>query len=185
MLAPMRTLRPALALLVVLVPGVTACGGGDAPADTGPRFDAPPSEESWTIPDAYLGMDAPDLPDGHVEEELVFFPDTGMDAPAADDAPATMDATLACAPGSAVETRLAGVCDGRGMLGCQMWTDGLAGGRTSFARCVPPDGFCARADACSGADRDSCTCGDGPRCADDELCVAQPSGPPRCECITP
>ncbi len=176
--------RLAWILALLFVP---ACGGGTAPVDAPSPLDAPVDEEHWTLLDAFVDLDAPpsiDAPsplDAPVDEEHW----TLLDADSPMDAPTPADAALRCAAGSAVSTRLAGVCDGRGILGCQMWTDGLAGGRTSFARCVPPDGFCARADVCSGSTAESCTCGGQARCADDQICVAQPDGPARCECITP
>jgi len=61
-----------------------------------------------------------------------------------------------------------GVCDGRGMAACRMWAQ-ENGGPTAAARCVPPEGRCARADACDGSD---CTCGGGPECGDDQMCVS-------------
>lgn len=80
---------------------------------------------------------------------------------------------------------MAGICDGRGRAICQMWSDGLGGGRMTTAVCVGTGGYCARADSCMSVDPTSCTCGAGPRCADDQVCVFSADRAPHCECITP
>ena len=71
-----------------------------------------------------------------------------------------------------IPDREAGVCDGIGMMICTTWAT-LEGGPTAVAQCVPPAGRCARADRCDG---DTCTCGGGPECGDDQMCVSGIAG---------
>ena len=79
-----------------------------------------------------------------------------------------------------VEDRVAGVCDGRGMLICTNWAVEHGGG-TAVAQCVPSGGRCARADTCTDG---RCTCGSEAECGDTEMCVSGFAGF-SCVCISP
>jgi hypothetical protein len=172
---------------------LASCGDGTAPADASAvdaraegmdassadapaLLDAPaPSDDAFT-----LGLDAPRNGDASTDDA------SGSDGGPSDDASVRADSGGGDAGCSRAEpTRMAGICDGRGRAICQMWSDGLGGGRMTTAVCVGTGGYCARADSCMSVDPDSCTCGAGPRCADDEVCVFAADRAPHCECISP
>ena len=102
--------------------------------------------------------------------------DAGTDA--GSDGGTAPDASTGCS--RSIEDHVAGVCDGRGMAGCQMWAR-MNGGSTAVAQCVPPEGRCARADSCAGG---TCTCGGDPECGDDQMCVSGFAGF-TCVCLSP
>lgn len=77
-----------------------------------------------------------------------------------------------------IEDRISGVCDGIGMQICTDWANEHGGGN-AIARCVSPEGRCARADVCTGA---GCTCGGEPECGDGQMCVSGFAGF-SCVCI--
>ena len=124
-------------------------------------------------------------PDGAVEDGAVE--DGAVEDGAVEDG-AVEDATLdgsrpdatpedAMAEGGSSCTRtipdlMAGVCDGRGVIACTNWAL-ENGGPTAVARCVRTEERCARADMCDGSD---CTCGGGPECEDDQMCVSGVAG---------
>jgi hypothetical protein len=170
-----------------------SCDGGAAEEDAAAGLDAlvEVSSDSGAIEtgggghDAE-GLDAPGL-DAVSQEDA---PGAG-DAPGGEDAARREDAAIATDVGRidagcprSEPTRMAGICDGRGRAICQMWSDGLAGGRMTIASCVA-GGFCARASSCTASDPDTCTCGASPRCPDDRVCVFSEGMSPRCECISP
>lgn len=190
----MTALRLALALLVLLP--ACSCDGGSGTDDAstardafvGAEDDASVSGIDAAEPEQDAsGLDAPGLDAPLADHDALG----ASDAPSAEDASAATDAPLATDGGRfdagcprSETTRMAGVCDGRGRAICQMWSDGLGGGRMTTAVCVA-GGFCARADTCTASDPDTCTCGAGPRCADDQVCVFGDGRSPRCECISP
>ena len=135
-------------------PDATRALDAPMPLDANRALDAPTAFDAPTDLDANRALDAWGAVDA-------FGP---PDAPGAADAP---DASGSSCTGAPVPDFVAGVCDGRGIAGCAMWATGL-GGSVAVARCVPPEGRCARADACGP---DGCTCGGGPECADNEACV--------------
>lgn len=195
----MTPIRAALVLsalpALLVLPTACSCDAGSATEDASGERDAfvGPGDDTGRIePDAASeredapGLDAPGLDASSMDD--AFSADDaprGEDAARADDAPAPGDAgRLDAGCPRSEPTRMAGICDGRGRAICQMWSDGLGGGRMTIAACVA-GGFCARADSCTASDPDTCTCGAGPRCADDQVCVFSEGMSPRCECISP
>lgn len=76
-----------------------------------------------------------------------------------------------------------GVCDGRGRIACEMWAQGIAGGRPNVtAQCLTSPSGCARADRCDDLrDASTCRCGADLACAPNEVCALV--GPTaRCQC---
>jgi len=140
-----------------------ACG--DDAEEPMPMADATPD----AMDDAAMDAAADATPDAEPDAEPDAAPDAEPDASAdaMDDAP---DDASRC-PRS-IEDRIAGVCDGIGMSICTMWAADNGGG-TATATCVPPEGRCARANVCDG---DSCRCGEGPECGDDQMCVSGVAG---------
>lgn len=176
-----------------LLLALAACGGGtdtpdandrDAPVegiDAPVALDAPEPRDGPTVP----MPDAPSTSDAPVAEDAVVADVAADDAPTSTDASLSTDVGADAGCARSEPTRMAGVCDGRGRAICQMWSDGLGDGRMTTALCIGTGGFCARADRCASSDPDSCTCGAGPRCADDELCVFSEMRAPHCECLSP
>jgi len=169
------------AVLFLSLVAVSSCGGDDPlstvtdsgtpRADSGTRTDA--SAEDAGAADAGVGPDSgADLDSGVASDA-----GTGTDAAAATDA----GVGAACAAGSAIDDRSAGVCDGRGRAICIMWAT-MSGGAGATAECTPGGmGRCGRGDACGSA---GCTCGGSPECADDQMCVLDPAGGLyACRCI--
>jgi hypothetical protein len=165
---------------MTLVLGLTfllvACGDDSVPGsdggpsgmdsgrrDSGSMLDSGPRNDSALPLDAAAGVDAAGSDGGGT--------DGGTDAGGGGE----------CAAGSAIPDRLAGSCDRRGQIICEMWAM-EHGGATAVARCTPPDGRCARLHCEEGTD--VCACGDTPECDDDEMCVADSAGVYSCVCIT-
>jgi hypothetical protein len=76
-----------------------------------------------------------------------------------------------------------GQCDGRGRIACEMWAQGIAGGRPNVtAQCVSAPAGCVRADRCDDpSDPATCRCGLDPACGPNEVCALV--GPTaRCQC---
>lgn len=165
-----------LFLLVCVLVACVGCGDDDGVpgGDAGGGVDA-------SAGDGAVGVDSGVELDGAVVDDAGEPGDAG---PGADAGVATADAgpSPGCAPGSAIADRIAGVCDGRGMMSCSMWAR-MNGGTGATAQCTPPDGRCGRGDVCSA---EGCTCGGAPECADDQMCVADAAGGTfHCACITP
>jgi hypothetical protein len=159
------------------------CDGGTAAVDGGP-LDAATRDGG---PTADAGrLDAGRTDGGRIDGGPTDGgrADAGPDA-STTDASTELDAAIAdagtqsCPAGTAIEDFTAGVCDGRGIAGCTMWAT-REGGAAAVARCVPPEGRCARADSCTDA---GCTCGGGPECGDDQMCVRGAGGAYACVCI--
>ncbi len=181
-----------LCVALVLLPACS-CDGDSAGEDASVGLDAwsearadAGSTELDAPGDDAAGLDAPTLDTMSLDDAL-----GAADAPTGGDAARAPDAAVATDVGRvdagcprSEPTRMAGICDGRGRAICQMWSDGLAGGRMTTSVCVA-GGFCARADSCTASDPDTCTCGAGPRCPDDRVCVFSAGMSPRCECISP
>ncbi len=110
---------------------------------------------------------------------------TATDAPADTLADSADNATL-CDPAHETTSPL-GVCDGRGMIACQMWAQ-VNGGAMAAAVCVAPPGGgpgCARATSCTSlTDPSTCRCGTGPACLSGEVCVTSVDTTPGCRCAT-
>ena len=181
----MRHATSSLSLIALLV--MAGCGDDDVPpaGDAGELVDAAASDGAVTV-DAGGALDAA-RPDGAVADDAGSSLDGSAPSdagPGADGGGVTADAgpPVTCAAGTAIPDRIAGVCDGRGRMACESWAT-TAAGRTATAQCVPPEGRCARADACDAAG--VCTCGGAPECADDQMCVGAMGGAFRCACITP
>lgn len=169
-------MRHFLGLILVLLagcPGSSSLDGGtaDVPAIDAPAIDAP-------------AVDAPAIDVPAIDVPAIDAP--AADAPATD--ASTADASVLDAPADGgglscgvtpIDDFEAGVCDGRGMMGCTRWAEDN-GGPGAVARCVPPEGRCARADVCGAA---GCTCGGGPECDDDQMCIARPGGGFGCACL--
>lgn len=175
---------------------LAACGDGTTPADASAVDARAEGMDAPVLVDAPLAADAPASSDDAfspgldapvpVTDASAATDAPGADAASSDDASSLTDARGADAGCARTETtRMAGICDGRGRAICQMWSDGLGGGRMTTSVCVGTGGYCARADTCMSVDPDSCTCGAGPRCADDQVCVFSADRAPHCECITP
>ena len=100
-----------------------------------------------------------------------------------------------CADGSCVATTCAvvteppppmGQCDGRGRIACEMWAQGIAGGRPSVtAQCLTEPSGCAKADRCDDPrDPSTCRCGAEPACGANQVCeLVGPTA--RCRCARP
>lgn len=100
-----------------------------------------------------------------------------------------------CADGSCVATTCAAVteppppmgqCDGRGRIACEMWAQGIAGGRPSVtAQCLTMPSGCAKADRCDDPrDASTCRCGAEPACGANQVCeLVGPTA--RCRCALP
>jgi hypothetical protein len=194
MLAPMpcSAMRSSCTASLVGLLLLASCGDGPAPADAS-AADAPAEGMDAPSADAPASLDAPAARDDAspldatpTEDAPPAFDALGADAASSEDATSSPDARgLDAGCPRSEPTRMAGICDGRGRAICQMWSDSLGGGRMTTAVCLGTGGFCARADTCTSVDPDSCTCGAGPRCADDQVCVFSADRAPRCECITP
>jgi hypothetical protein len=191
---------PKLALFFILVL-TTACGG-ESPRDTDDGAagdDAVAAEDEASAEDT--SHDADDAPpfDDAAEDVAIDVPadvpadvgddvsgDVSSDVPvdAADvpgDAAADVPLDGACDP--ALETRSpGGMCDGRGIIACNMWAQ-ENGGPDAAAVCLRvPGGGCARATACGDASAPAtCRCGTLPACAPGEACITT-GGIPACVC---
>ncbi len=177
------SLRFGLVLSCLLA--LSSCDGGTSPADAHMvGMDAPTVDDSGAPASDAASLDL----DASAEDARGTSDDVAVanDASVSDDAAAVASDAAGDAGCPRTEmTRMAGVCDGRGRAICQMWSDSLGGGRMTNAVCLGTGGFCARADTCASPDPESCTCGAGPRCADDQVCVFGPMRTPHCECISP
>lgn len=151
-------------------PGSDAGPGGmdSGRRDSGSMSDSGQRNDSSLPPDAAEGVDAGGSDAGGSDAGAT---DAGTDAGSSDE----------CDPGSAIPDRIAGVCDGRGGIICDMWAE-EHGGTADGVVCFFPEMRCARGDACSET---GCTCGGNPECEDDEMCVPDPAGAYSCACITP
>ena len=95
----------------------------------------------------------------------------------------------AAAPACAAVTEPAapmGQCDGRGRIACEMWAQGIAGGRPSVtAQCLTEPSGCAKADRCDDPrDASTCRCGAEPACGPNQVCeLVGPTA--RCRCARP
>ena len=79
-----------------------------------------------------------------------------------------------------------GVCDGRGRSACEMWAQGIAGGRSNVtAQCLSLPAGCAKADHCDDPnDVTTCRCGVEPVCGPNQVyALVGPTA--RCECAQP
>lgn len=146
---------------------------GPSTNDAGGELDTPSTVDAPSTDDTPSPLDTPAADD---TPAVVDAPSTS-DVPALVDAPTDMDGGSACGV-APIPDHTAGVCDGRGMAGCTRWAQDLD--PDAVALCVPPEGRCARADDCTDA---GCTCGGGPECGDDQLCVGRPGGAFACECL--
>jgi hypothetical protein len=188
-------------LALFLVSALAGACGGESPRETddGAVGDDAAAEDETSSGD--VGRDADDAMsfDDAAEDVPADVPadrpsDIGDDVP--DDASADVPLDAADAPGDgagdapldgacdpALETRSpAGMCDGRGILACNMWAEENSGPDASAVCLRVPGGGCARATACDDAsDPATCRCGTLPACAPGEACVT-PGAPPACIC---
>jgi hypothetical protein len=173
-------MRLLLIIIASLLAATAGCGGATTDVDSGASTTDSGASDGATATDSGGELDAASGTDGGGDDDggdATDAGDDGADASSGDDA----GTTAACAPGSAVPDREAGVCDGRGRIACTTWAQ-MHGGPDAVAQCTPPAGRCARASEC---DARGCTCGTQPECADDQMCVRDAGGAFACVCIDP
>jgi hypothetical protein len=151
---------------------LVGCGGSPAPSDSGLRLDSGSEIDSGSS-DFDAGVTGTDAGMTGTDAGM-----TGTDAGMTGTDAGMTDAGASSCP-DPIEDRMAGQCDGRGQMICDMWAQ-MYGGSTADAHCI--NQRCARADTCD--DTGTCTCGASPECADDQMCVSGVAGY-SCVCILP